>query len=107
MSSNQLSNKNPNGVALFDPKKLNLQEEPDGASFISLLLCSAGMFLRNKLLIWVALFFILSTFCRKKNGTGVSQYLINLVMVVFGMVSLYVLVPPEAQMAAATAATGP
>ena len=92
----QGTNKNSSAVTFFDPKKLNLQEEPDGASFISLLLCSAGMFMRQKLLIWLALFFILSTFCRKKNGTGISQYLINLVMVVFGMVSLYVLVPTKA-----------
>ncbi len=100
------SAKNSNAVTYFDPKKLNLQEEPDGASMISLLLCSAGMFMRNKLMIWIALFFILSTFCRKKNGTGVGQYLINLVMVVFGMVSLYVLVPPSEQMAV-EAASGP
>jgi hypothetical protein len=92
--------KNPSGITYFDPKRLNVQEEPDGASFISLLLCSAGMFMRNKLMIWIALFFILSTFCRKRNGTGIGQYLINLVMVVFGMVSLYVLVPPSEQMAA-------
>jgi hypothetical protein len=92
--------KNPNNITYFDPKRLNVQEEPDGASFISLLLCSAGMFMRNKLMIWIALFFILSTFCRKRNGTGIGQYLINLVMVVFGMVSLYILVPPSEQMAA-------
>jgi hypothetical protein len=55
------------------------------------------MFMRNKLLIWVALFFILSTFCRKKSGTGISQYFINAIMIIFGMVSLYVLVPPEMQ----------
>lgn len=64
---------------------------------ISLLLCSGGMFLRNKIMIWLAVFFILSCFCRKKNGSSISQYLINTVMIVFGLVSSYVLVPPEVQ----------
>jgi hypothetical protein len=95
MSSTKISEKNSSNVTYFDPKRLNLQEDPDGASFISLLLCSAGMFMRHKLLVWIALFFILSTFCRKKNGTGVSQYMINAVMIIFGMISLYILVPPE------------
>jgi hypothetical protein len=62
---------------------------------ISLLLCSGGMFLRSKLMIWIAVFFILSTFCRRKNGSSISQYLINVVMIIFGLVSSYVLIPPD------------
>ena len=68
-------------------------DEPDGASFISLLLCSFGMFTRNKLVIWLAVFFILSTFCRKKYSGSSAQYLINGVMIVFGLVTSYVLQP--------------
>jgi len=87
--------KNPSSVIHYNPSRYNNQEEQDGASMISLLLCSGGMFLRSKLMIWLAVFFILSTFCRKKNGSSLTQYLINAVMIIFGLVSSYVLVPPE------------
>lgn len=81
----------------YDPAKLTQQDEPDGASFLSLILCSAGMFMRNKIIIWLAVFFILSTFCRRKNGTSISHYLINLMMIVFGLVTTYMMHPPGAQ----------
>jgi hypothetical protein len=51
------------------------------------------MFMRNKLVIWLAVFFIISTFCRRKNGSSIAQYLINLVMIIFGMVSIYIMQP--------------
>jgi hypothetical protein len=68
-------------------------EEQDGASFISLILCSAGMFMRSKLTIWIAIFFLISTFCRRKNGSPITAYLMNLVMIIFGLVTNYLLHP--------------
>jgi hypothetical protein len=47
------------------------------------------MFTRNKLVIWLAVFFILSTFCRKKYSGSSAQYLINGVMIVFGIATTY------------------
>jgi hypothetical protein len=52
------------------------------------------MFMRSKLVIWISIFFILSTFCRRKYGTSIVQYLINLVMIIFGLVVNYVMIPP-------------
>lgn len=89
-----MSKKNESNIRFYDPTKLVSQEEADGASFISLLLCSAGMFMRNKLIIWLAIFFIISTFCRRKNGTSIVHYLINLVMIIFGLVTTYMMHPP-------------
>lgn len=86
----------PSNINFFDPAHYQPQEEPDGASFISLLLCSFGMFTRNKLVIWLAIFFILSTMCRKKYSSPSTQYLINGVMIVFGLVTSYVIQPPTA-----------
>ena len=91
-----MSKQNPKNIVFYDPVKLVAQDEPDGTSFISLLLCSVGMFMRNKMVIWVAIFFILSTFCRRKNGTSVAHYLINLMMIVFGLVTTYMMHPPGA-----------
>ena len=52
--------KNDKNIHYYDPARFtSSQDEPDGASFISLLLCSFGMFTRNKLVIWLAVFFIL------------------------------------------------
>lgn len=90
-----MSHKNQSNVQFFNPNKLSLQEEPDGASFISLLLCSAGMFMRNKIIIWLSIFLILSTMCRKKYSSPSTQYLVNGVMIVFALVSNYVLHPPQ------------
>lgn len=87
--------KNQNNVHFFNPNRLNLQEEPDGASFISLLLCSAGMFMRNKFIIWLSIFLILSTMCRKKYSSPSTQYLVNGVMIIFALVSNYVIHPPQ------------
>lgn len=88
--------KNSNNIRLYDPTKLiSQQEEADGTSFISLMLCSVGMFMRSKLIIWISIFFILSTFCRRKNGTSIVQYLINLVMIIFGLVVNYMMQPPS------------
>lgn len=89
-----MSKKNAANITFYDPARLAAADEADGASFISLMLCSAGMFMRNKLVIWLAVFFILSTFCRRKNGSSIAHYLINLVMIVFGMVSMYLMQPP-------------
>lgn len=90
-----MSKKNAANIKLYDPTRLfSAGEEADGASFISLMLCSVGMFMRSKLVIWISIFFILSTFCRRKNGTSIVQYLINLVMIIFGLVVNYVMVPP-------------
>lgn len=58
------------------------------------MLCSVGMFMRSKLIIWVSIFFILSTFCRRRNGTSIVHYLVNLVMIIFGLVTNYMMVPP-------------
>ena len=58
------------------------------------MLCSVGMFMRSKLIIWISIFFILSTFCRRRNGTSIVHYLINLVMIIFGLVTNYMMVPP-------------
>lgn len=88
--------KSEKNIKFYDSSRFNTQEEPDGASFISLLLCSFGMFTRNKLVIWLAVFFILSTFCRKKYSSSSAQYLINGVMIVFGLVTSYVLQPMTA-----------
>jgi hypothetical protein len=87
--------KNISNVVHYNPSRYNNQEEQDGASMVSLLLCSGGMFLRSKIMIWVAIFFLLSTFSRKKNGSSISQYLINIVMIIFSLVSIYMLVPNE------------
>ena len=87
--------KNSNNVQYFNPARLLMQEEPDGASFISLLLCSAGMFMRNKFIIWLSIFFIISTMCRKKYSSPSTQYLVNGVMILFGLVTNYVLHPPQ------------
>ena len=86
--------KDASGVKTYDASRYQVQEEPDGASFVSLLLCSFGMFTRNKLMIWVAIFFILSTMCRKKYSSPSTQYLINAVMIVFGLVTSYIIQPP-------------
>lgn len=87
--------KNDKKINYYDPSRFSAQEDqPDGASFISLLLCSFGMFTRNKIVIWLAVFFILSTFCRKKYGSSSAQYLINGVMIAFGLVTSYFLQPP-------------
>jgi hypothetical protein len=89
-------NKHASGVQFFNPTKLlqQQQEETDGSSMISLLLCSAGMFLRYKLIIWISIFFILSSMCRKKYSSPSTQFLINGVMVIFGLISTYVLHAP-------------
>jgi hypothetical protein len=58
------------------------------------MLCSMGMFMRSKMIIWLSIFFILSTFCRRKNGTSIVQYLINVVMIVFGLITNYMMQPP-------------
>lgn len=86
----------PAGVKTFDYGRYSsaAQEEADGASFISLLLCSFGMFTRNKFVIWLAIFFILSTMCRKKYSSPSTQYLINGVMIIFGLVTSYIIQPP-------------
>lgn len=89
-----MSRKNAKNISLYDPSKLLQQDEPDGTSFLSLILCSAGMFMRNKIIIWLAIFFIISTFCRRKNGTSIAHYLINLMMIVFGLVTTYMMHPP-------------
>ena len=89
-----MNKQNPKNIVYYDPVKLVSQEEPDGTSFVSLLLCSVGMFMRNKLIIWTAVFFILSTFCRRKNGTSILQYLVNLVMIIFGLITTYMMHPP-------------
>ena len=88
------SKKNPSKINLYDPTRLVAGEEADGASFVSLMLCSAGMFMRSKLIIWLSIFFIISTFCRRRNGTSIVQYLINLVMIIFGLVVNYMMQPP-------------
>lgn len=85
--------KNEKNVNYYDPSRFNTQEEADGASFISLLLCSFGMFTRTKIYIWIAIFFIISTLCRKKYSSSSAQYLINGSMIIFGLVSIYVLNP--------------
>lgn len=89
-----MNKKNPKNVVFYDPARLMQQDEPDGASFISLILCSAGMFMRNKIIIWISIFFIISTFCRRKNGTSIAHYLINLMMIIFGIVTTYMMQPP-------------
>ena len=52
------------------------------------------MFMKSKLIIWLSIFFILSTFCRRKNGTSVLHYMVNLMMIVFGLVTTYMAFPP-------------
>lgn len=89
-----MSKLNPSKVVFYDPAKLVVQEEPDGTSFLSLILCSAGMFMRSKLIIWLSIFFIISTLCRRKNGSSIVQYLVNLMMIVFGLVTTYMMQPP-------------
>ena len=89
-----MSRINPKHVLYSDPEKLVVQEEPDGTSFLSLICCSAGMFMRSKLIIWVSIFFILSTLCRRKNGSSIVQYLVNLMMIIFGLVTTYMIQPP-------------
>lgn len=51
------------------------------------------MFTRNRLVIWLAIFFIISTMCRKKYSSSSVQYLINAAMIIFGLVTSYVLHP--------------
>jgi hypothetical protein len=89
-----MNKQNPKNIVFYDSAKLVQQDEPDSTSFISLLLCSVGMFMRNKIIIWVAIFFIMSTFCRRKNGTSIAHYIINLMMIVFGLVTTYMMQPP-------------
>jgi len=90
-----MSKKNTANIRHYDQSKLlSVQEEADGASFISLMLCSVGMFMRSKLIIWLSIFFIMSTFCRRKNGSSIMHYLINLVMIIFGLVTTYMMHPP-------------
>lgn len=89
-----MNHKNPKDINLYDGSRFQAQEEPDGASFISLLLCSFGMFTRNKFVIWIAVFFMISTMCRKKYSSPSTQYLINGVMILFGLVTSYVFHPP-------------
>lgn len=90
-----MSKKSIANIRHYDPTKLlSSQDEADGASFISLMLCSTGMFMRSKLIIWLSIFFIMSTFCRRKNGSSIMHYLINLVMIIFGLVTTYIMHPP-------------
>lgn len=93
---NILPMKNEKNINYYDSSRFQAQEDADGASFISLLLCSFGMFTRNKLFIWLAVFFIISTLCRKKYSSSLSQYLINGAMLLFALVSSYVFVPQGA-----------
>jgi hypothetical protein len=58
------------------------------------MLCSVGMFMRSKMVLWISILFMLSTFCRRKNGSSILQYLMNVVMIVFGLVVNYMMVPP-------------
>ena len=61
----------------------------------SLLLCSAGMFMRNKFIIWLSIFFIISTMCRKKYSSPSTRYLVNEAMIIFGLATNYVLHLPQ------------
>ena len=91
-----MSKKSQKNINLYDVSRLNLQDEPDGTSFISLLLCSAGMFMRNKLIIWISIFFILSTLCRRKYGSSIANYLLNTIMIIFALVTSYMMAPQQA-----------
>jgi len=88
--------KSEKNIQHYDSSRFRNEEETDGASIISLLLCSVGMFTRNKLFIWISLFFIISTLCRKKYGSSYSPYLINGSMIIFAIVNTYVLQPQYA-----------
>lgn len=93
-----MNKQNPKNINYYDPVKLvSATDEPDGASFISLLCCSIGMFMRMKVIIWVAIFMMMSTFCRRKNGTSITTYLINLMMIIFALISTYMIQPPGGQ----------
>ena len=92
-----MNKQNAKNINFYDPVKLVASEEPDGASFISLLCCSIGMFMRMKVVIWIAVFMMMSTFCRRKNGTPITTYLINLMMIIFALISTYVIQSPGVQ----------
>jgi len=92
-----MNKQNAKNINFYDPVKLVASEEPDGASFISLLCCSIGMFMRMKVVIWIAVFMMMSTFCRRKNGIPITTYLINLMMIIFALISTYVIQSPGVQ----------
>lgn len=83
--------RNEENVKMYKPARYSGPEEPEATSFLSLLLCSMGMFLQSKLCIWLSIFLLLSSFCRRKNGSSVSQYMVNFVMIIFGLTNTYVL----------------
>ena len=79
--------KNPDTVKRYIPHQKS--EDMELMNFLTMFASFGGVFMRNLSLLWLGVFLLLSVFCRKKHSTSVFQYLATIVMLGFGMVTVY------------------
>jgi hypothetical protein len=87
--------KNETNIVYFNSSRLQSSQDDgsEAGNMISMMLCLFGAFTRNKIFIWMAIYFTISTLCRRRYSSSLAQHVINLVMLLFAIVVSYVFIP--------------
>ena len=81
------SKKNDSRIRRYVPTQK--PEEMEMMNFLTMVCSFGGVFMRNIVLLWVGVFLLISVLCRRRNTTSIFQYLATIVMLGFGMFTLY------------------